>query len=1240
MRESTPAVSTGSAASGVGMAVAIGLAVALGACQDPDDRFAKAMVIESLDQAIGGPTANARVGDFLLQSDQIRVVIEQGATSFHPTDVGGSIIDMDLVRPEREFRAGNGLDQLGQISPIANLAVAQAIRPANVKITGSKNGAEVTTAVIAEPVFKILVALTLLLDQQFVPETPNFRMYNEYELRPGERLLRITSTVGFDVDFCPVAEADGCNAECDDPLYDDDCDCPAPARCGQGIRVIDAAPLPDRAVASILDIALGDLPRPLGSGECQTDDDCNTLIGQTCVDVTAQLGGQYRVCRAPDQRDGGVFLGDLLIFGGNVTPFVRGIGYDTETDIRRLFDQGGDTLAQPLQLDGVFATGDRVSYGYASPEGDALVPIFQGPFSMGATHAASCPTSEPGCLSGVLVRFERWLSVGTGDVASAQEPLSRALAERGADIDLGAVSGQVVRRPSGQPVSGISVYALADPRAIECGASCQTECPLPPGGPESWTVEQLIEANRCRTRAPPQFPLGTAAIESYAHTDPGTDPIHDGHYEMTLPAGRYVLIAVDGHRARSALAPVEVAPGARASLSLSIAEPGSFEYAIFDEVGQLTPGRVTVGQCLPTGPCATDDDCTGGELCQAGSCACPWTTLLPLELGGARPQDGVFTTDQTASGRGRVELPPGTYELVFSRGPHSSIDRHTVVVEPRVTTRVDGFVRRVVDRREWVAADFHVHTTNSMDSGEPVENRVVGFLAEDMDFLSSSDHDWLTRYQYLIDQLGAADRLGSHVGAEITTQEYGHYIAFPLRYRAWADGERVTSNGAVQWRNRGPQQIIDLARELTVDDLPVLIDIPHPFDYFDFYQLHPITMEPQASLLAVINTMLDPSNFTGDFDAMELVNSKAYSRIRRPTIAEIRGYSKALDDLIDQLESGAIDNQTYARRAFSLSVESIRQRLHRTFAEQEAILAGQGADKPCYCGSDGDCAAGLICDQAELTCVAPPGSGNPPVDGNGLCGRFRGVIDDWFNMLNRGVVRTGLSGSDVHGSDNGHMRTFLRTGGTTPPYLESRDIVEAVQKHRAVVSNGPIIHFSIDGAQVGDTIAIAAQQTVFLSLRVEKAGWYDLDRIEVYRNGSLIHWINGCQSQRDSDDSHDHGCIVTGDDRVDAWQGELADRPDSDSWYVVLAYGLDGRSLSPVYGSVVLASLGTPEITQRIYDIIPTLRDFRNPRFPSQHPLFPFAFTNPIWIDVGDDGWTPPLEPPSWCVPGRDFGCE
>jgi hypothetical protein len=262
-----------------------------------------------------------------------------------------------------------------------------------------------------------------------------------------------------------------------------------------------------------------------------------------------------------------------------------------------------------------------------------------------------------------------------------------------------------------------------------------------------------------------------------------------------------------------------------------------------------------------------------------------------------------------------------------------------------------------------------------------------------------------------------------------------------------------------------------------------------------------------------------------------------------------------------------------------------------------------------------------------------------PAPDAAMCRTTRGIVDDWFLMLNRGVVKTGLSGSDVHDEEAGTIRTFLRTGPVTAPNLSSREISKAIRAHAAVVSTGPMIHFRVDQAEVGDKIGISSGQAVDLYVRVEKAPWYDVDRVEIYRNGRLIHWVSGCQSRRTGDaaDPHGHPCVEEGDGVV-VFEETIRDTPERDSWYAVIAVGLDGRSLAPIYRSVNLSRLGVGEITQRLYDIIPLMRAFRVPRPASLYPMMPWAITNPIWVDVGSDGWRPLEPPPSWCRAG-DYGC-
>jgi len=1215
----------------------IAAALSLAACQSGDEHYARAKQIESLDEAIGGPKASAREGDFLLENDQIRAIIEQGSPSRLPLGKGGTLADVDLNRFQAEYRSGQGLDQVGQFVPVANLYQAGAEFPANVLVTRSKNGAEVTSRAAGSPILPLVVGLTALLDQRFVDKInlTKLNVYTEYEVRPGERLVRITTTVGFGIDFCPVQEGDGCPEECDDALYDDDCDCPAAAaRCSQeAIRHLDADPLPDRDFGGILGVLLGDIS-PTG-GRCSAPGDCGP--GEECMDVTQELGGELKVCRKPEDRDAGVLFGDMLIFAQNTSAFFRGPGFDSESDIRRLFDAGYDTLQLPLHLDTVYAVGDGVSYGYTSPQGTMLVPVLSGPFSMGAPAGVSCRTDEPGCLNNTLVRYQRWLSVGEGDVASAFEPIAKA---RGTDV--GHVAGQVISTPSGTPISGAQVFALADPRELPCDGECATRCDLGGIGDDElagWSLDDLLDANRCRTRDE-IFLNGKGSIESMAVSDPVGDPVKDGGYRLTLPPGKYVLVAKHG-LLLSNLGVVEVKAERTAEASFLMPEPARLDYAILDQTGQPSPGLITIGHCLAGDSCGSDDECPSGTSCQQGSCACEREKTIPLELGGSRPIDGIVVSQHSADGVGSLELPPGEYEVVFSRGPSYSIDRKTVRIEYKRTNQVTGSIAKVMDRVGWSTSDFHVHAAPSLDSDVPLEYRVTSMIANDMDTFTSTDHDVVTDYSPIIQSMDVRSKIGSQIGVEVSPLDLGHFIAFPLEFLQWQDGNRIIGNGAPDWHGMAPDDIFSWLREEEGDQGKVVVQVPHPYGYFDAYRLDPVTLEPVDSFLAFINPLVDPSNFSGEFDAMELMNSKNFDLIRRPTVAEMRYLSTEWDRLRLEFRNGEIDGDGYDHQLQLLMTETAKRMLHRTVEEQEAAMAGVGADLPCNCGADGDCASGLVCDPSTLSCVEPPlpGGTDPAPDG-GMCRQLRGIVDDWFVMLNKGVVKTGLSGSDVHDNESGTIRTYLHTGPISAPNLGPREITKALRERHAVVSTAPMIRFTIGDADIGDKITATRGQDLELYVRVEKAPWYDIDRVEVYRNGHLIHWASGCQHHSRSDDDaepHDHPCIAEGD-AVVAFEETFHDSPDEDSWYVVTAIGIDGRTLAPVYRSVGLPRLGTTEVTQKIFDLIPLLRTFRVPRPPTLYPMFPWAITNPIWVDVGGDGWHPNDTPPSWCR-GDDYGC-
>lgn len=1256
--------------------------VALGSCTDSDEG-ARAYVIRAMNQAIGGPVSNGRVGDFVLENDEIRAVVEGGRRSRLFLDVGGTLIDADLVRPEDEYRSGRGLDELGQIAPVANLYQADARVPATVRITPSDDGAEVTSSAEAVPIQIIMSIFNVLLRREYVgtPAEYNYeklQVYNEYEVREGERLIRMVTTVGHDVGFCPVESAaerqeHGCANACDDFLYDDDCQCDSiPDRCMPG-EVVSAKPLPEREGQGLLDILMGDLPRPIGTKRCLEDAECDQEAGEACSIITGSLAGISGVCRTAEQNTAGVGLGDMLMFGGNLDVFLPGPGHDSQTDLQRLFDRGVDTLSTPLLLDEVYAVGRHVSYGYSPPEGKVMIPIFGGSFSFGALASAGCTRDDRGCLKGKLVRFERWVSLGEGDPVSAQEPIERARGHA-----LGVIRGTLLEEGSGRPISRARVYAVADPR--DAGHAELSDEDI-----ANLSVHELFDLNR-ETTATDVYLEGVAGVRTFAITDPGPQPRTQGKFRMALTPGRYVLIARDGNILSKPI-PVTVEADKTLSSAILLPKPARLEYAIFDETGAHTGGRLIVARPggFPTQPCRADDTCEGGSVCLQGRCRAPSEPLLPLELGGERFNDGAIAIDMSGSGRGSLDFPPGEYDLLFTRGPRSHLHRERVVLEEGVSTLVEARLVRAIDEDAWIAADFHVHAAPSLDSSLSLEHRAETFLVDDMDFLSASDHDILTDYAPVLEDMGIADQLGTQIGVEVSSQELGHFIGWPLDYRLFQSkdeaqkefdedvefrglpedtvnldveideapsisvGERkvrIHGNGAPDWRGLTPKQIFQAIRKLAPDaDSPVVVEVPHPYSYFDFYNIDPFTLEPSETTLNQLNPLLSASAFSWDFDAMEAINGKNMSRIRRATVAELRFFSEGVDALISQREAGTLDEVAFQRELGLLSTEVTRRILHRTPEEQAASLVGVGKDLPCTCGSDGDCNPGSVCDPATLSCVEDGmQSDADPANAAGICLRFRGVVDDWFMMLNRGLRRTVLGGSDTHGvysKASGNPRTMIRTGGTTPPHLQRDNIRDGILGGHVVVTNGPMVFFEIAGQPVGSRVAIGNGEPVTLNVRVEAANWYDVDRIEIYRNGELIHWLRGCGSQfEDPDDPDAPNCLRPTSESGLVFEGSFEDVPEQDVWYSVVALGLEGRNLSPVYSSNTLSEIGVFEVAQKVFSLIPALSGFRVPRKADLYPTFPVAVTNAIWVDVGRDGWMPPYAPPSGCRAGFDYGCE
>jgi len=141
---------------------------------------------------IGGPGALGEVGDFLLQNDKVRVVIQSGKYSRGFGFYGGGLVDADIQRPQvnGDDNGGPGYDNFSEMFPAIFL---KAMEPVEDGITTSieEDGSAVVT--VRGESGDFLAMLNNI--NTFAVGDGRLIFFNEYKLRPGKSYVEITTTI-------------------------------------------------------------------------------------------------------------------------------------------------------------------------------------------------------------------------------------------------------------------------------------------------------------------------------------------------------------------------------------------------------------------------------------------------------------------------------------------------------------------------------------------------------------------------------------------------------------------------------------------------------------------------------------------------------------------------------------------------------------------------------------------------------------------------------------------------------------------------------------------------------------------------------------------------------------------------------------------------------------------------------------------------------------------------------------
>jgi hypothetical protein len=112
------------------------------------------------------------------------------------------------------------------------------------------------------------------------------------------------------------------------------------------------------------------------------------------------------------------------------------------------------------------------------------------------------------------------------------------------------------------------------------------------------------------------------------------------------------------------------------------------------------------------------------------------------------------------------------------------------------------------------------------------------------------------------------------------------------------------------------------------------------------------------------------------------------------------------------------------------------------------------------------------------------------------------TIFNWLQLLNQGHRIPGVVNTDAHYNyhGSGGLRNYVRCDAREPGSIDPLEIVRHAKKGHLVMSNGPFLEVTLNGALPGDDVRLENGRAT-LRVRVQCPNWFDIDRVQVLVNG-------------------------------------------------------------------------------------------------------------------------------------------
>jgi hypothetical protein len=440
------------------------------------------------------------------------------------------------------------------------------------------------------------------------------------------------------------------------------------------------------------------------------------------------------------------------------------------------------------------------------------------------------------------------------------------------------------------------------------------------------------------------------------------------------------------------------------------------------------------------------------------------------------------------NGRFAQEIPPGTYDVLISRGPEYDMEKQRIEAKPGEDVSLRATLTRVVQSPGWVSADFHSHSTPSGDTAASQLGRVLNHLCEHIEFAPCTEHNRLDTYVPHLKALGVEHLMGTCTGIELTNLPFtvNHQNAFPLIMKP-----RTQDNGA-------PEE----------DEDPEL----------------------QIKRLALWDN-----------------NSDKLVQQNHPDIGEL---------FFDRDGDGQPDGG-----------------FKGMFAYQDVIEV-----QPIY--------EVLNLDPLRYVVDKPTKAKTTHQSNN--------TVFNWLQLLNQGRRLPGVVNSDAHYNfhGSGFIRNYVKCETDDPSQIDPLDIVHAAEQGHIIMTNGPFLEVALYDSDAGAARVGGKRRTAIpgdeialpggfgtLHVRVQCPNWFDIDRVQVLRNGRKDEKLNWTRSANQA-------AFLNG---VVKFERRIPIEFKTDTHLIVVAAG-ENSQIGPVMG-------------------------------PEHGKMQPTAISNPIFVDADGGGF-------------------